>query len=346
MNLDEKAAKIRAASTTKNLANFEQVGEYGKIMGALYMFYRPSATGAVRAIESITPMLWRSLERAERNMPDHIKSDPAAKATYMNNYKKERRNAQLMTTVLAGAGALAYTMSYLMADTDDQDRNKVLTDDMGQWTRFWRIHIPGYDKPFQIPWGFGLGAFAAMGAQLAAVATGQQSFGSALKNGVTQIALDSFVPIPFSRMDATDMPGAWFVDSLSPSFMRPVVEFVMNKNGLGQSIYNDANGRRMGDAYLGGDHVPETYKIFTKWLAETSDGYFDLSPNAAYFLVNSYADGPARLIDLMVNNYYLANGSKEYNAKTDVPFIGSFIGAAPNIDTREFTKVEKQINEL
>jgi hypothetical protein len=346
MNLDEKAAKIRAASTTKNLANFEQVGEYGKVMGALYMFFRPSATGAVRAIESITPMLWRSLERAERNMPEHIKNNLEAKATYMENYKKERRNAQLMTTVLAGAGALAYTMSYLMADTDDQDRNKVLTDDMGQWTRFWRIHIPGFDKPFQIPWGFGLGAFAAMGAQLAAVATGQQSFGSALKNGVTQIALDSFVPIPISRMDITDEPAAWFVDSLSPSFARPIVEFVANKNGLGQSIYNDATGRRMGDAYLGGDHVPETYKILTRWLAESTDGYIDWTPNSAYFLVNSYADGPARLIDTLVNNYYLSNGTKEFDAKTDFPFIGSFIGAAPNIDTREFTKVEKQINTL
>ena len=346
MNLDEKAAKIRAASTTKNLANFEQVGEYGKVMGALYMFYRPSATGAVRAIESITPMIWGSLERAERNMPEHIKNDPAAKATYMDNYKKERRNAQLMTTVLAGAGALAYTMSYMMADTDDQERNKVLTDDMGQWTRFWRVHIPGFDKPFQIPWGFGLGAFAAMGAQLAAVVSGQQSLGSALKNGVTQIALDSFVPIPISRMDITDEPAAWFVDSLSPSFARPIVEFVANKNGLGQSIYNDATGRRMGDAYLGGDHVPETYKILTRWLAESTDGYIDWTPNSAYFLVNSYADGPARLIDTMVNNYYLASGTKEFDAKTDFPFIGSFIGAAPNIDTREFTKVEKQINTL
>jgi hypothetical protein len=291
-------------------------------------------------------MIYGSLKRAEKNMPDHIKNDPTAKAAYMNNYKKERRNAQLMTTVLAGAGALAYTMSYMMADTDDEDRNKVLTDDMSQWTRFWRIHVPGQDKPYQIPWGFGLGAFAAMGAQLAAVVSGQQSFGSALKNGVTQIALDSFIPVPVSRMDVTEQPAAWFVDSLAPSFIRPVVEFVMNKNGLGQNIYNDATGRKMGDAYLGGDHVPETYKVFTRWLAKTTDGYLDWTPNSVYFLANSYADGPARIIDTMVNNYYLANGTKEFDAKTDVPFIGSFLGAAPNIDTREFSKVEKQINEL
>ena len=43
---------------------------------------------------------------------------------------------------------------------------------------------------------------------------------------------------------------------------------------------------------------------------------------------------------------YLVTGEKEFKAKTDVPFIGSFIGAAPNVDSREWTSTEKQILEM
>ena len=233
-----------------------------------------------------------------------------------------------------------------MADDDEMGRNKTLTDDMAQWTRFVRFHVPGFDKPFLIPWGFGFGAFSSAGAQFTAVAMGHQSFGAALKNIVFQISLDSFVPLPVSRMDIADSPVKWFVDSISPSLVRPIVEFTMNKNGLGQSIYNDASGRRMGDAYMGGDHVPETYKIISEYLAELTEGYIDWTPNTTYFLVNSYADGPARVIDLLVNNYYFATGGRDWDPKTNVPLIGSFIGAPPNVDTKEFISVEKQIENI
>ena len=50
-----KDASIKGIAYAKNLANFEQVGNLGKVMGAFYMFFRPSATGAVRAIEAIAP---------------------------------------------------------------------------------------------------------------------------------------------------------------------------------------------------------------------------------------------------------------------------------------------------
>jgi hypothetical protein len=340
----EAAAKVRAAAYAKNLANFEQVGKYGREMGAAFMFFRPSATGAVRAIEAVAPA-FQSLESVVTALPDRIKNDPAALAEFKANYAGRQKAARYMTTALMGAGALAYTMAIMAADEDDLGRNKVMNDDMSQWTRFARFYIPGFENPFQIPWGFGLGAFASGGAQIAGVLTGQQSIGGALGNLATQIMLDSFVPIPVSRMPISDDPAAWMVDSLTPSMLRPMVEFVMNKNGLGQDIYNDSN-RRMGDAYLGGDNIPETYKILAAKLHRESDGSIDISPNTLYFLANSYMDGPARVVDSIVNATYLIGGSKEFKAKTDLPFVGSFIGAVPNIDSREFKSMEKQVEVM
>jgi hypothetical protein len=248
-----------------------------------------------------------------------------------------------MLTALASMGSFAYMMAIMMADDDDLGRNKVMNDDMSQWTRFARFHIPGFDTPLQLPWGFGLGAFAASGAQLTAVMFGQQSIGKALGNIATQISLDSFVPIPFSRMPIQDNPAIWFLDSITPSMIRPALEWTVNKNGLGQDIYNDAN-RRMGDAYVGGDNIPETYKVLTKKMFDMFE--IDVSPNTLYFLANSYADGPMRVVDLAVNSMYLAAGAKEFKAKTDVPLIGSFIGAEPNVDGREFASIEKDIKSM
>jgi hypothetical protein len=245
-------------------------------------------------------------------------------------------------------GALAYTMSMMMGGDDDLGRNQVMTDDPSQWTRFARFFTPFSKNPIQLPWGFGLGSFAALGAQLAMVGTGHQSFGSAMGNVVTQISLDSFVPIPVSRMPVQDDPALWMLDSLTPSLLRPAMEFVVNKNGLGQNIYNDSN-RRMGDAYLGGDNIPQLYKDIARNLFNSTSGAIDWSPNSIYFLANSYMDGPARVIESATNGMYLAAGQAEEKDSLGrlkgAPLVGSFIGAAPNVDSREFSSIEKQIKE-
>jgi hypothetical protein len=343
--MSDEAATIKAAEFAKNLANFEQVGEYGKGLGAAFMFFRPSATGAVRAIESLIPAFPGSLERAVRNLPKSISENPEALAAFKKNYAEKSTNARYMFTTLMAAGSLFYVMSYMMADDDEMGRNKTLVDDMNKWTRFARFHVPGFDKPFQMPWGFGWGAFAAAGAQLTAVGFGRQSFGDAMFAIGTNIALDSFVPIPVSRMDIRDNPALWALDSAMPSFARPVLEFVVNKNGLGQQIYSSSN-RRMGDAYMGGDNIPETYKILAKALFNATNGDYDWSPNSIYFLSNSYVDGVGKIIDAMVSGAYLASGEKEFNPKTDLPFLGSFIGAKSNIDNKEFVLVEEKVKKM
>ena len=343
--LTSEEASNKAVEYAKNLANFEQVGAYGKELGAIFMFFRPSATGAVRAIESLAPAFQKT-ENIIKDLPPNINAED--KAAFIANFNERQRNARYMVTALMGLGAFAYTMSVMMAGDDDLGRNKVYNDNPDQWTRFARFFTPFGDNPIQLPWGFGLGSFAAAGAQLAMVGAGHQSFGAAMGNILAQISLDSFIPIPVSRMPIQDDPALWALDSLTPSMFRPALEFVVNKNGLGQSIYNDSN-RKMGDAYLGGDNIPEIYKDISRGLFDASLGAIDWSPNSIYFLSNSYMDGPGRVIESVTNGIYLASGQaeeKELLARAKgTPLIGSFIGAVPNVDSREFSSVEKQIKE-
>jgi hypothetical protein len=359
MSPAERAAAVEAAAFVKNLANFEKVGEIGRELGALYMFIRPAATGAVRAVEAVMPAFTRE-KYEEADLPPQIANDPVAKAEYIKNFKTDRMYAQIMVGALMGAGYSLYLLSMLGAPDDEWKRNNTKTDNMEQWTRFARFHIPnevsqsiglGKDLVFQIPWGFGLGAFAAMGAQIAGMTIGNASIKEGLGNIAGTILLDSFLPLPISKIPITDSPRNWLIDSITPSVLRPLVEFSMNMNGIGQTI-NSASQRRMGDAFTGSDRIPEIYKDAAKWWFRTTDGEGllggpgDLSPNSIYFLANSYLDGLSKIAEITYNWANLDKGEKEFNPKNDIPLFGSFFGAKTNVDSRRYSKVEEKIKEI
>jgi hypothetical protein len=248
----------------------------------------------------------------------------------------------------------------LGAPDDEWGRNNTKTDNMEQWTRFARFHIPnevsqqlglGKDLVFQIPWGFGLGAFAATGAQVAGMASGNVSIKEGLGNIMGTIMLDSFLPLPISKIPPTEAPLNWFIDSVTPSVLRPLTEFISNMNGIGQTI-NSASQRRLGEAFTGSDRIPEIYKDAAKWWFRSTDGEGfagvpgNISPNTIYFLANSYLDGLSKIGEVTYNWANLDKGEKEFNPKNDIPLFGSFFGAKTNVDSRQYGKVEKKILEI
>ena len=359
MSPAEIAAAWESAAWVKNLANFEKVGELGRGLGSAYMFIRPSATGAVRAVEAVMPAFMS--EKSEINdMPPQIANNPVAKAEYLKSFQLERRNAQIMIGALMGVGYSMYLLSMLGAPDDEWKRNNTKTDNMEQWTRFARFHLPnevsqrlglGKDVVFQSPWGFGLGSFAAIGAQIGGMIHGSTSIKEGLGNIVGTILPDSFLPLPMSKIPITDSPLNWLVDSIAPTVLRPIVEFISNKNGIGQAI-NSAAQRRMGDAFTGSDRIPEVYKDVAKWWFRTTggEGFLgipgDISPNTIYFFANSYLDGISKIGELTYNWASLDKGEREFNPKNDVPLFGSFFGAKTNVDSREYGKIEEKIKEI
>jgi hypothetical protein len=290
------------------------------------------------------------LSTAENQMPAVVQDDPKAKEEYIKNFKKLRMNSQIMIAALSGAGYATYLMAMMMAPDDEWNRNSVRTDNMQQWTRNARFHIPdsvglGRDIVIQISWGFGLGAFPAIGAQIGGMAHGQTSFKDGMGNILGSILTDSFLPIPISKIPVSEQPLKWAFDSIVPSVLRPISEYIMNTNGIGQAI-NSATMRRFGDAFTGGDRIPEVYKDFTAWLYNKTKGDWNLSPNTTYFFTNSYIDGIARIGEMSYNWIDLSKGEKAFNPKTDLALFGSFFGAKSNVDAREFSKLQEKIKDL
>jgi hypothetical protein len=362
----EKAAITTAAAYAKNLANFEQVGQWGKALGAFFMFFRPSATGAVRAIDAIAPALNMNVERTVMGLPEYAraanireelsKGVDAAKEkklkaelaemdkaveTFRENYSKAKTSASVMSLALLGMGMATYAMSLMMSDDDDMGRNKTAVDDMSRWTRFARFPMTVFDKEIivQIPWGFGLGGMAAMGAQMASIFNGNTRPLDTIAN-MFVIGMDSFLPLPVSRINPVEKPLPFLVDSMMPSVMRPLVEYTMNVDALGRKIYNDRTSR-LGDAYTGGDNIPELYKDAAIWWLKTTGN--DVSPNSLYFFANNYADGATRIVQNANNIRLWLSDKKDFNPKTDTMLLDSFFGTASNFDAREWQRVESDL---
>ena len=340
--LSEEAARQEAAAYAKNLANFEQVGKYGKTAGALFMFFRPAATGAVRALDSIAP-LFQNADMLIRRLPPAIQADPEAIAEFKRNHEVQRKRAANMLYGLLGAGATLYLMAYMASDDDELGRNKVETDDMSLWTRNLRLPLGfmGGEGFLQIPWGFGLGAFGAAGAQVAGAAFGKTSIVDMAVN-MAHVAMDSFFPLPISRIDPTENFPAFVVDSVTPSLARPFVQFVMNVDGLGREIYNNRQ-TRYGEAFTGGKNVPQIFKDASSMLLDATDSEVSVQPNTLYFWANNYIDGFSRIVNSAYGLGLYAGGSKDFDPKADLVLISSFIGRKGNYDAREFAAVEKQI---
>jgi hypothetical protein len=232
-------------------------------------------------------------------------------------------------------------MSAGLADDDDEGRNKIINDDLSRWTRFARFDI-GEDKVVQIPWGFGLGGFMAAGAQIAGAMSSKTNDLKDVFSNVVNIGLDSFIPLPVSRINMVDNPSAFVLDSVTPSLARPFFEYAMNMNAFGQEIYNNRQSR-FGSAYTGGDNIPDMYKDAARFMVDNWG--VNASPNSLYFFANNYMDGLTRI---MQNGYGLGltlAGQKDFDAKRDLFVLESFISNKSNVDQREFGKIQEEVKK-
>jgi hypothetical protein len=349
-----KGMKEEAAAYTKNLFNYEQVGKYGRELGSLYMFMRPSLTSAVRVMDLLRPAL-ESVDTAMERGPSLLKiTDPAdpnyakaqaARQEFAARHAKESFNATILAMVLGGAGAAMYEWALSTADTDEQGRNVVATDDPSMWTRNARIpaKFAGEGNDFMnAPWGFGPGAFAALGAQLAILANGNQTTEEFIEN-LFPITLDSFIPVPAPRFSPKENPLEFAVDTIAPTPIKPFVEFMINTDSLGRQIYSER-----GDAYSAGMHVPKYARDFSAWLADNTAGFDEpliLDPQTTVHFVNNYLDAVGKLVSVVYGAVGLSSGDKEFNAKTDIPFASSFIGKRSSVDSRKFFDLQTELED-
>lgn len=346
-------AREEAAAYAKELANFEKMGTSGRTLGGFYMFFRASSVGAARALESISPALI-SLETAIDALDITIKGDKERLAEFKKNYMEERAAAQKLMMTGFGLGVTVYYLSAMMSgDMEDDGDDKTINDDLSRWTRFARFDassLPGFEKGdvVQIPWGFGLGGIPAIGAQIAGLAANENSPRSIMAN-MLEITLDSFAPIPISRMDPTEgfrEGTTWFLDSISPTALRPILEYSMNTNAFGSPITNLMYSRRYGSAYQSMGNTPQLFKDMAITVAEETNGAIVPNPDVLYFFANNYFDAVSTTTQNLYSLGLTAQGKKDFEAKFDTILFGSFFSKYSKIDQRAYARASQKIEKL
>jgi hypothetical protein len=342
-----QAAIIDAGAFTKNLANFEEVGRYGRVLGGLYMFFRAGATGAARAFDSLSPA-FRSWNAIKNTLPQGVLDDPVAVARAEKEHNRQQVRARIITGVLVGAGMGLYALSHAGAGDDDEGRNIIDTDDMSRWTRNLRFYVgkdpdTGKELMAQMPWGFGPGAFLAMGAQLGALATSPYVSLANITPNLINIALDSFLPLPISRINPLQSPALWLFDSLMPSEVKPLFENVVNTDGLGKDIRNEMS--RYSSPYTSGRNVPEVIVDATREIYKMSGGEIEIDPATTYFILNSYFDGITKIAQDGYNGLLTIMGSRNFDIERDLFPIDKFLSTKGDLDARTFEEARVVIEK-
>lgn len=354
LTADEMAkANFEATQFVRGLFNYSEVGKYGREMGALFMFSRSAVTGATRFWDALAPA-FQNVDERLASVPREVFTGGAKDeaevaqriATYRKNFEQEQKYARLIGMGMMGMGMAMYNMALMASDNDSMGRNKVLMDNMDIWQRNARIPvgIEGMDY-LNVPWGFGFGMFGAVGAQLASVTAGGQSIMDAASNMIP-IAMDSAIPIPAPQYSPFDHPTAFFVNSVMPSVVRPLLEYALNVDAFGKEIYvNRMN--QYSDPYTGGERLPEIYTATTSWLAELpgATGEVIISPKTLHFFVNSYLDGVGRIVSSGAGLGSVAAGSSELDLKQMVPIVSSFIGVNTSYDARQYQDTRRLVGE-
>jgi hypothetical protein len=345
----EKAANKPAAAFAKGLANFEEKGLKARELGSWFMFFSASATGAVRVIEPLAPAISsvfggykKAADRAWSELPKELK-DRGNREEFTKKFIEQATRGKNTVAVIGGVGAAMYFLAYAMAGEDDFGRNRVVTDDMSRWQRDARFFVgSGINDIITIPWGFGMGAFAALGAQLASLGVSDTKFTDVLANAVP-IVMDSFLPIPVSRGSIKDNPLEFFLDSVFPAPAKPLIEFAMNHNSLGQEIYNSRRGPN-NSVYTGGDNVPLLFKDASAFMFENFGLRF--GPNEMYFFASAYVDAAAKAGVAGWNLLRIgAEGDRDSmeRVKQDSLLFSGFVGTRSDYDARAWNKIEKDL---
>jgi hypothetical protein len=345
-----RAAVEEATVYAKRLSNFEEIGEMGRTAGAFFMYFRPSAVGATRALESIAPAL-RNKAEVQATLPEYIRRSPERLAAWSADFDRRRSAGQGMIMGGLGFGMAMYYLSAMLAPGDDDEgENKILNDDLARWTRYARFDLSGLTgnkkDVIQIPWGFGLGGIPAIGAQMAGLISSNENTPASIFGNVIGITLDSFLPLPISRIDPTKHPMIFIMDSVVPTAARPMFEFMINKNAFGQGIYNELATKRFGSAYQAGDNVPQMYKDASIALAELTDGAVDWSPNIMHFFGNNYIDGITKIGQNLYGMQLALRGQKEFTPKGDLLLLDSFFSKYSDLDQRAYSRTVTDIENL
>jgi hypothetical protein len=369
--VSEEAASLYAGQYIKDLGNFQKTGEFSENFGRLYAFARSGAVGAIRFTNSIKRLFIPDINNYLYGAPQALlERDATGKPIYsaeltvaQKKYNKQRLDTGATALIsLLGLGVIPFLLAAGGDGDDDeptdaQGRNTVKSDDLGLWTRGMRIPKCRLDPSasctdyYTIPYGYGYGAFAGIGVQMAAWAKGYQGLGDATTN-IGLIAADNFLPIQPARFDPFKPVGQyntsqvatfWLLDTIAPTAFKGPLEYMMSMNGLGQQVGAGTSGK-YGDPYVASETIPEVFNTTAAFFSDVSDGSITWSPEGIHTFANLIVPITDEYVGKLYNLYLTAQGKLDFSIK-NVPGAGAFTATRRDPVPGKFYDVKRDVDD-
>jgi hypothetical protein len=304
-------SKEAAAQGSKDLMNFRKSGAFMPLVRAIYAFAQPTVTGAV-------------------NLVNTLKTKTGQKR------------------FLAYAVAMFAIQSILAAAAgDDEETGKNLFDSLDDYARerSLPLPIPGTDAFLKMPIGFGLPLLAHLSALRSRDLASGNATGSETASSVVSDLLQTFTPLQISKIASSDSPIRGAVQTLAPTFAKPIFNVAINRGGLGQQIvreeFFDKGDKARFRAEQGSPLTAEEYKDTAKFLQSTFG--MDFAPEEIKELSGMFSLGLFRNLQQAA----IDNPNKELQGRpTATPILGSFVATADNALVRDARKFEATAQDL
>ena len=185
-----------------------------------------------------------------------------------------RRHSKKFAVGAAMFTALGYALARLNIELGGDDEEEVPQYQLlSDWGKHTNIVIPDFRKPgnfITIPLPHGFRAFYSLGVLISQVENGEKTIGQATGSAMGNL-MDSMSPVNLSNFyDKND--GSPTVRPLIPTVGVPIYDVVVNKDFLGNEIYNkpfmSTWDGKMAEAKLGKSYVSKPIAAFTDWLYE------------------------------------------------------------------------------
>ena len=369
--VSKEAASLYAGQYIKDLGNFQKTGELAEKLGRLYAFMRSGAVGAMRFTNSIKRLFVPDIRNYLYGAPQALlETDVTGKPVYaaeltaaQKKYNKERFDTGVAAlTSMIGMGIIPFLFAAGGDGDDDeptdaQGRNTVKTDDLGMWTRGMRIPKCRLDPSascteyHKIPYGYGYGAFAGIGVQMAAWAKGYQGLGDATIN-IGLIGADNFLPIqparfnplkPVGQYSAEQVAIFWMLDTISPTVLKGPLEYGFGMNGLGQQV-GRGNSGKYGDPYVVSESTPEVFNRLAPVFSDASDGAITMSPELLRIIANLAVPITDEYVGKLYNLYLTSQGKLDFDIK-NVPGAGAFSASRRDPVPGKFYEVKRDVDD-
>ena len=229
--------------------NFGQSGSSSPFLRSFYLFFNPTVQGARNTYNTL-------LKDIHKNTPDGAR----------------RRRTALVA--LMGAFAL-YAASRAFGGDDEDYGNR--TDNLATATVSRNIPIWVGDRYIRIPVPFGAPAVLwNMAVSLSRFASGAMNAPEAIMH-MLQGAAEHTVPFPISQVDVSKDPSYWFMKTIVPQYLGPILNIAAGKNDFGDDLVQQRmpNQKGVPNHMLGRRNTDQVWKDMAKSLHSAGVGDFE-----------------------------------------------------------------------